>query len=170
MSLQVGHRVSVDLDLFGGTGPLDSDVLTAIVNQLGAVETLTASQNILIFKVNGVKVDFVNYRYPLLRPIVETEGIRMASLADIAAMKLAAIAGRGRKRDFTDLFFLMQHFSLSEMLDFYQKKYHDGNLFLVMKSLTYFDDADSDLDLQLLKSATWEQVKSTIEKAARTVQ
>ncbi|MEO6038116.1 MAG: nucleotidyl transferase AbiEii/AbiGii toxin family protein [Saprospiraceae bacterium] len=104
MALQVGHRVSIDLDLFGAAGPLDMDMLTTIVNQIGTVETLAASQNIVVFKVNGVKADFVNYRYALLRPIVEAEGVRMVSLADIAPMKLAAIAGRGRKRYFTDLF------------------------------------------------------------------
>ncbi|MEO6038117.1 MAG: hypothetical protein ABIQ93_06860 [Saprospiraceae bacterium] len=64
----------------------------------------------------------------------------------------------------------MQHYSLAEMLEFYEHKYHDGNLFLVLKSLTYFEDADTDLDLHLLKPAPWETVKSSIEKAARTIQ
>jgi len=82
-------------------------------------------------------------------------------------MKIAAITGRGRKRDFTDLFFLMKHFTLPELLSFYNKKYPDGNEFMAARSLTYFVDADEDEPLSLFREADWPTVKNTLETAVR---
>ncbi|MCU0392274.1 MAG: nucleotidyl transferase AbiEii/AbiGii toxin family protein [Thermoflexibacter sp.] len=79
-------------------------------------------------------------------------------------MKLAAIAGRGRKRDFIDIFFLLQTFSFEEIMDFYNQKFADGNELMVARSLSYFDDADQDTDLNLLKKADWEMIKSQISQ------
>ena len=79
-------------------------------------------------------------------------------------MKLAAITGRGTKKDFIDLFFLLKYYSLKEILNFYKQKYHDGSEFLVLKSLSYFADADTDEALNMLKLANWEKVKSFIKK------
>jgi predicted nucleotidyltransferase component of viral defense system len=67
--------------------------------------------------MNGVKVDFVNYSYPPIVPIEHHSGVRLLGLPDIAAMKLAAIAGRGKKRDFIDVFFLLKHYQLSELFE-----------------------------------------------------
>lgn len=164
LALQIGHRKSVDLDFFG-VRPFEKDEIIGLIEHLGGYRLLQHSKNILILDIDSIKVDFVNYKYPLLRPVVQENDIRLLSLADIAAMKLGAITGRGRKRDFTDLFFLMQQFSLSEMLTFYREKYIDGNELLVLRSLTYFDDADMDDDLMVLKKAAWPDVKNTINKA-----
>ncbi|MBK9338896.1 MAG: nucleotidyl transferase AbiEii/AbiGii toxin family protein [Lewinellaceae bacterium] len=162
LALQIGHRVSVDLDLFGSL-PFEKDEILDLADGLGTVRLMHATKNILVLDINGVKVDFVNYKYPLLREVHQESDIRLVSLPDIGAMKLAAITGRGRKRDFTDLFFLMKQFTLSELLAFYNQKYPDGSEFLVARSLTYFDDADQDEDLNLLQNADWRTVKKTIE-------
>ncbi len=164
LALQIGHRISVDLDLFGQSGPLQADSIRKTLAELGEVEDLHESRSILTVKVNGIKVDLVNYQYDLLKDITVTDSIRMVSKQDIAAMKLGAIAGRGRKRDFIDLYFLMQHFTLREILGFYQQKYPDGNPFLILKSLTYFEDAEEESDLNLLIKVDWGKVKSIIEK------
>ena len=164
LSLQIGHRISVDLDFFGNS-PFEINEMLDLLHPLGNVSILKQSRNILITEVNGVKVDFVNYRYPLLRNILEIDGIRLVSTADIAAMKFGAVAGRGRKRDFTDIYFLLQEFSLAEMMSFYNAKYDDGSEMMVARSLTYFDDADGDQDMQMLKKAPWNSVKKIILKA-----
>ena len=161
LALQIGHRISVDLDLFGNR-PFEVSEILDLVRPLGEVRTLSQSKHILILNINGVKVDFVNYRYPLLQDVLLVDNIRLVSLKDIAAMKLAAIVGRGRKRDFTDLFFLLKHFSLSELMEFYNAKYNDGNEMIVVRSLTYFADADLDEDMQLLKKADWHTVKTKL--------
>ena len=77
-------------------------------------------------------------------------------------MKLAAVTGRGTKKDFIDIYWLFNYFSLEEMLVFYQKKYPDGSEFLVLKSLTYFEDAEMEESPVLLKKTDWEKVKAKI--------
>jgi hypothetical protein len=87
----------------------------------------------------------------------------MLSTKDIAAMKLNAIAGRGSKKDFIDLYFLLKEFSLEEILSFYEKKYQDGSVFMVQKSLTYFENADEQLNPKMLeKTFNWETCKQKI--------
>ena len=166
MALQLGHRTSVDLDFFGRINA-DSEDLRDILREVGRVEVASVSKNINIFWINGVKVDMVNYPYPWLDlPIVE-DGVRLASLNDIAAMKVSAIVNRGTKKDFIDLYTLLQHFALDEILDMYSRKYSDGSLFIVMKSLTYFDDAETDPMPNVLNDTTWETVKDFLRKVVR---
>lgn len=166
LALQLGHRTSVDLDFFGRINA-DSEDLRDILREVGRVEVASVSKNINIFWINGVKVDMVNYPYPWLDlPIVE-DGVRLASLNDIAAMKISAIVNRGTKKDFIDLYTLLQHFALDEILDMYSRKYSDGSLFIVMKSLTYFDDAETDPMPNVLNDTTWETVKDFLRKVVR---
>ena len=86
----------------------------------------------------------------------------MLSTKDIAAMKLSAIAGRGSKKDFIDLYFLLEKFSLAEILSFYTQKYHDGSVFMVQKSLTHFEDADLQQQPKMFLDFDWETCKQKI--------
>jgi len=161
LALQFGHRLSIDADLFG-TQPLDELDLAEILGGFGLVVELKRSKNIQVFSVDSIKVDIVNYRYPLLQPIHSISQIRMASPEDIAAMKLNAIAGRGSRKDFIDLYFLMKRFTLKEMINFYMRKYADGSLFMLLKSLHYFEDAEKEEMPQMIQSVTWETIKTHI--------
>jgi len=162
LALQIGHRISVDLDFFGKLEVFQDEVLH-ILTSLGSFQLLNRSASILSMSIRQVKVDIVNYSYDLIRPINEIENIPLYSIQDIGAMKIAAITGRGRKRDFYDLFFLLQRFSLEEILGFYSEKYPDGNQFLALKSLTYFADAEKDENPVLIDdTVSWEEVKYSI--------
>ena len=162
LALQTGHRISVDLDFFGNR-PFESQEILDELHDLAPVTILSQSKNILVLNVREVKVDFVNYRYPLIFPILEENGIRLITPPDIGAMKLTAIAGRGRKRDFYDLYFLLRQYSLQEIMKFYLQKFDDGSEFMIVRSLTYFEDANQDEDVVLLKEKVkWDQVKKTI--------
>ncbi len=161
LALQIGHRISYDLDLFGNR-PFTTDELLSLLEEHQPLTIISQHKNILILNLAGVKVDFVNYKYPLIGNVVTEEGLRLLSLSDIAAMKLAAIAGRGRKRDFFDLFFLLKKYSLNELIGFYNQKYSDGSEMMVTRSLTYFDDADEDENPNLFGNETWSQVKEFI--------
>ncbi len=166
LALQIGHRLSVDLDFFGNR-PFDAGEVQEFVSEAGNTKIIHRTKNILVLNVEDIKVDFVNYKYPLLEEVHLEEKIRLLSLPDIGAMKLAAITGRGRKRDFTDLYFLMQIYPLPDLIRFYNTKYADGNDWMVVRSLTYFDDADEDEDLTLFKKADWNIVKKTIEEEVK---
>ena len=159
LALQIGHRISVDLDLFG-----EVDFDSQLFNAFSKVQVIKKSKNINIFEINDVKVDIVNYTYPWLDSELNIENIKLASLKDIAAMKLAAITGRGSKKDFVDLFFLLNEFSFNEIITFYEKKYSDASTYLALKSLLYFDDADNDPPLTMLKAIPWQSVKDKIRK------
>ena len=161
LALQIGHRKSIDLDFFGN---IDVDVLeiNRVLAPLGAITLLKDSKNIHVYLVNGIKVDIVNYTYPWLKELLLTDGLRLATYHDIAAMKLAAITGRGSKKDFIDLYFLLKEMSLATMLQQYLHKYNDGSLFLVIKSLVYFEDAELEEMPDMLYPVNWQTVKDTI--------
>ena len=161
LALQLGHRNSVDIDLFGAS-EIDDIAFRQTLSGFGETVLLKKSKNILILSVAGIKVDFVNYQYPWIEPIVSLDTVRLAGKKDIAAMKLNAITGRGSKKDLIDIYFLLKHFSLAEMMEFYQQKYADGSEFLVIKSLTYFDDADREEMPVMYSPVKWDTIKKEI--------
>ena len=166
LALQIGHRNSVDLDLFGNLA-VDEFEIDKQLKNIGTATLLNKSENINIWLVEGIKVDLVNYDYPWLGEAVTEDGLRLAGINDIAAMKLSAITGRGTRKDFIDLYYLLQKYMLREMLGFYSVKYSGASEILVLKSLTYFDDADSDEDPKLFHPLDWKDVKSAVNDSVR---
>lgn len=163
LALQLGHRKSIDLDLFGQVND-DTFQISRELNSIDQVTVLKDSLNIHIYVVDGIKVDIVNYPYLWLTNPVCEEGLRLAGVEDICAMKLAAVTGRGTKKDFIDIYFLLKYFSLNEMRRLYEQKYPDGSWFLVVKSLVYFEDAEPEPLPFMLKPIDWEELKDTIRR------
>jgi hypothetical protein len=166
LALQIGHRRSIDIDLFGKLTEDDISIVEAL-GKTGAVSILFKTANIKVYSINGIKVDLVNYPYPWLKNANKLDGLRLAHIHDIAAMKLAAVTGRGTRKDFTDIYFLLQLFSLKEMLHHYNMKFHDGSEFMVLKSLTYFKDAETDEDLLMIKPVSWVAIKGFIQEKVK---
>lgn len=162
LALQYGHRQSIDLDFFGHL-QVSMDDIVLMAHRLGSVTITNQSSTILQMELNGIKVDVVNYRcYDWIdAPIVE-DGITLASPKDIAALKINAIEGRGTRKDFVDVYLLLQHYSLAQILDFYKQKYPEHSEFRALLSLTYFDDAETQPMPKMLIKDTWEQMKSSI--------
>jgi len=167
LALQLGHRFSVDLDLFT-TEPFDKAELLEILNQDFTVSVESESKNIFITYINNVKVDFVKVAYPTLYPVLEVEGLRMLQVADIAPMKLSAITGRGSKKDFYDIYFLLRLMPLDDMLRLFLDKFKQHEIFHVHKSLTYFEDAERQDDPMIFEeSVSWQNIKDTIREAVK---
>lgn len=164
LSLQYGHRISVDLDLFVYCATFNFLDVIAEINNLGLrMEIRKQSPNILISMIENVKVDIVNYPYAWIDNVVEVNNIVMATTKEIAAMKISAITNRGTKKDFIDLYCLLKHYSLEEILSFYSTKFNDGSLLMVLRSLTYFEDAEIDLSPRILDNdINWKKVKQTL--------
>jgi hypothetical protein len=169
LALQFGHRKSIDLDLFG-TLTCDNEQLFELLSKVGNAVAEKESPNIKIYEINGVKVDFVNYRYPWLDACIVEDGIRLASAKDIAAMKINAISGRGARKDFIDIYFLLQHFSLQDILAFYMRKYENHSVFRALMSLNYFVDAEKQLMPKMLIPVDWEEMKEYIREVVKTYQ
>lgn len=161
LALQLGHRKSIDLDFFG-TVDCEAEYLRESIAGIASLTILKESPHIHIYIVDGIKVDIVNYKYPWLDDVVLEQRLRLASVSDIAAMKITAIIGRGTKKDFIDIAFLLHHFSLEEILHFYAAKYNDSSVFMAMKSLAYFDDAEADPMPDMFVNQSWQQVKAHI--------
>ena len=161
LALQLGHRKSIDLDFFG-TVDCEAEYLRESLVRSRGLGDVYKRQHIHIYIVDGIKVDIVNYKYPWLDDVVLEQGLRLASVSDIAAMKITAIIGRGTKKDFIDIAFLLHHFSLEEILHFYAAKYNDSSVFMAMKSLAYFDDAEADPMPDMFVNQSWQQVKAYI--------
>ncbi|MEP7324283.1 MAG: nucleotidyl transferase AbiEii/AbiGii toxin family protein [Saprospiraceae bacterium] len=161
LGLQIGHRKSIDIDLFG-VEEIEIENVIDSLNDFGKLKILSRSRNINIFSLNGIKIDLVRYKYPWISEMVLLENIRMASTVDIAAMKINGITARGSVKDFIDLYYLFKMHSLSEMVNYFQSKYHDGSIFLALKSLTYFDDAEKQELPFLFEKITWPEMKKAI--------
>ncbi len=165
LALQLGHRKSIDLNFFGIISEDDHISILNELKKIGKLVVLKQSKNINIYSIDNVKVDFVNYHYQWLeKPILENELV-IARTKDIAAMKIAAITGRGTKKDFIDLYFLLKHYTLQEIFNFYIQKYPEGSIFLALKSLTYFVDAEENEQPEMIIPTNWNDVKTNIESA-----
>lgn len=169
LALQYGHRQSVDLDMFGPVR-FDSLEIRRVLLQIGKLTVIKETPDIKIYLLDGIKVDFVNYTYPWLADTVEEDGIRLASDKDIAAMKINAIEGRGSKKDFIDLYFLLEHYTLQEMFDFYCRKYPEHSLFRALLSLSYFEDADAQMMPVMFSDIDWNIVKKRFSDAVKMFQ
>ena len=161
LALQYGHRSSIDLDLFGKID-IDAYELQSILSKHGVLRVENETKIIHQYAIDNIKVDVVNYPFEWISPMIEDEGVRLASPMDIAAMKVNAIEGRGTKKDFIDMYMLLQHYSLEEILGFYQQKYPNHSVFRALRSMTYFDDAEEQFMPQMFVDTTWEEMKQFI--------
>ena len=168
LALQIGHRISVDLDFFSSQSFDENKLAEILIKDFNASIT-NLNNNTVSGTIDTVKFDFISHQYKLLQPVNEIEEIRFSSVDDIAAMKINAINNRGTKKDFVDMFFLIQSKPLSQILDLASKKYPNYNRFLALKSLIYFEDANNQPDCNILSDTSWEEIKSSIRKAVTEI-
>lgn len=170
LALQLGHRISVDIDLFSNIDFEPQQILSELRKNY-KLEIVTQFENALIHKIeypdnsnNYIKIDIIKYPYPLIEKVLQIDGIRMLSEEDIIPMKLSAIGNRGSKKDFFDIYFLLKKFTLKEMFDLFKKKFPNINYFHVVKSLGYFEDAETEINPKMIKKVSWEEVKKEIQE------
>lgn len=164
LALQLGHRNSIDIDLFTKNDFTPESLLKFLERDFSILPSF-ATKNTLLSIINNIKVDFITHAYPLVLPPITEEGITFLSLQDIAAMKLNAISNSGKRlKDFIDVYFLLEHFSLSEMIEFYTIKYPRFNPLIALKAINYFEDIDPAIDPpQLRKKLPLAKIKKRIE-------
>ncbi len=166
LSLQIGHRLSVDIDFFTRK-EFDSQEMLEYLEHKYRFQEQYRHSNILKGIINGVFVDLLRHDYKYVAEHFQNEGIKLASKQDIAAMKVNAITGNGtRIKDFVDIYFLLKEFSFSEVIGFYKTKYDSRNDFHAIKSLTYFDDIiEKEWPIMILeKELTLNKLKKAILK------
>jgi len=167
LALQIGHRISVDLDFFTLEEFGLEDVLPAISREY---KVTLSEKNALSLFVSGIKVDFLRHHYPILNDLISKDGLLLYDIHDIAAMKLNAIINRGSKKDFFDIYYLLEKFSPNELMKLYQKKYGWATDMLLLKSILYFEDAEKEPDPVILDvTISWEKVKKGVAEKFRTL-
>jgi predicted nucleotidyltransferase component of viral defense system len=173
LALRFEHRHSIDLDLFSER---DFDIAysnlvnSKLKNQFGSRFTSISATDVGVFgSIDHIKTDFVNAPYPLLEPLEIYEGARLASILDVAAMKINAVVGRGTQKDFYDIHELLKHYTLKEMLGAYQEKYKMDNTAMAERSLLYFEDAhdmkNKNNQVTILNGTKWNEVKQSVSDA-----
>ncbi|MEN8229943.1 MAG: nucleotidyl transferase AbiEii/AbiGii toxin family protein [Bacteroidota bacterium] len=167
LALQIGHRKSDDIDLFTINDFNQKNLLEGLESDF-TFRLDYSETNTIKGVINGIKVDLLSHKYPLIHPILKIKGMRIASIQDISAMKINAISNDGtRVKDFIDLYFLLQEFSIGQLLENYQGKYELRNVLHALKSLNYFNEVDTAEWPGLIKEKglTWAQVKNRIDQA-----
>lgn len=170
LALQLGHRRSVDLDFFSPTEDIPS-IRPGLDEALAAFNGMLAdsSWGNLVYLVNKVRVGFYGYSYPLVAPLNEKEGLRLASIEDIALMKLDTLLSRAARKDFYDLYFISQKIPLKQLLNLAPKKYQSVRDFetQVVKRLIFFESAENESDPALQKPVSWQTVKEYFIQQAK---
>lgn len=165
LALYWGHRISVDLDFFTDQN-INLNLLESNLNSLD--DSFMESKNPIgrNYSIQNVKCDFLNYPYSFQLPINLVEGIQLAQLDDVVSLKLGALANRGAKKDIYDLYYILQFYSVAKLVDLYKQKYNVVDAFPLLKSLTYFGDAEEQLPPLLTKDKklTWPKIKESIVK------
>jgi hypothetical protein len=164
LGMHLEHRISVDLDLFR-TEAFDADAMVLDLASAGVeLTSITTSRATVHGKVEGVPTSLLCFPYaPLEAPELSPEGVRVAGLRDIAAMKIEAIASRGARKDFYDLYFICQSgLSLQQAIAAFQKRFASAqpDLYHRLRALTFFDDAEREPEPNLVRLADWSAVRT----------
>ena len=170
LSLQIGHRESEDLDFFNQNS-FNLQNLQQQLKHLGKLENTELAEGTVNAFLKGVKLQFLEYPYSLIKPIIKWQSLKLSSVEDIACTKLQTIGVRGSKKDFIDLYFLLKKYSLTELFKLMDKKYPKVNYSKthIMKSLVYFQNAQKQPMPKMHQDTNWNQVKEKVIKAVKSI-
>src|SRR3989344_6726861 len=158
LALQLKHRESEDLDFFSQNEFNPESLQTQIV-KLGKLTNVTLDRGTLNCSLKGFKLQFLLCPYKLLEKPLTYQKLSVSSLIDVACTKLITISDRGHKKDFVDLYFLLQHITLTHLFDALTKKYININYneAHILKSLFYFEEADEQPMPRMLIPVRWSE-------------
>ena len=167
LALQIGHRNSIDIALFS-QNEFETQELLQTLDLVSSVEIVFQKEkNTLLANLDGIKTDFIRHPYPLLKPPIIEEGIRFLSMEDISGTQLYAIVNFGKRlKDFVDIYFLLEHFTMNQIIGFYREKYPQMSPMVPLKAITYFSDIDPEMDSpKMKKPLPLEKIKKRILEA-----
>jgi len=169
LALYLGHRKSIDLDLFSQKSFDAKELEKHLVDNYN-FKSDYLHNNTLKGEINGVKVDLITHDYSNVRGIKNDSGVRLYSMDDVSAMKLSAIADSGtRLKDFVDVSYLSTKMSLNDMLKAYETKYPNSNSMRPVKGLTYYSDINFKEPIQLFNGKLdWKQVDNRLQSMIKS--
>jgi len=165
LALQIGHRSNIDFDFFNSK---EFDIKKLLIRAKKALPNLSIieqDEHTLIILVNDIKISFFYYPYKLINKTINQDNIRIASIEDIACMKLSAILGRSTTKDYIDLYYILKDIKLITILSLAKKKFKELDNNLLLKSLIYFKDIEKErIYFRNNNYVDFEEVKDFIEK------
>ena len=166
LALQLGHRTSLDFDFYTDKH-FDTEIILAnLQSNFDHVKVESVAKDTLIAEIDGVSFSLFYYPYKLIKPLIDFETVRLASIEDVLAMKMVAIAMRGKRRDFIDAYYLLKKFGLDKIMELTLKKYPSYQPMIVLKGLIYFKNAEEDdvsRKIEIFdKNFSWEKAKKKI--------
>lgn len=165
LSLQIGHRISVDAD-FVTENTINKELLLKNILELFPNATdIYSGEFGLFLKVEGIKLDFLSWNIPFIRPAIKEEGISFLDIEDIAAMKIFAILQRGEKKDYMDIASLLNRYSLNQLISFYQERHKGSDAAVVLRFLNSFSDIEHQPEPLMLNALTWNKAKEILSRA-----
>jgi hypothetical protein len=171
LALQFGHRYSEDLDFFRA-GPFDAERMLSALAAIGELRVQARTADTLHVQLDGLRVSYLKAEAPFLFPTTRYRGLRIADPRDISVMKIIAIGGRGSRKDFVDLYFLLRSgVNLRDMLALVHRRFRqlDYNDYHLLKSLAYFADAETEPLPDLIRPVDWKTIESEIRGAVRSI-
>ena len=172
LALQIGHRTSLDFDFYTKKEFELPRLREEFDKRFKKVREIHVAEGTLILDIEGIELSFFKYPYKLVKPCSILKDVNLASVEDIAAMKILAISQRGKRRDFIDIYFLIQKFGLKKIMEFTKEKYSMFNIYVGLQGLSYFKDADEDLEVdrfRLFEKISWGKIKNYIVKEVNEV-
>ena len=151
----------------------------SLIHKKFGVQEIFRRKNTIICLIDNIKTDFIKHNYPFIKPPIQEEGIRFLSKEDIAAMKIHAIIQSGKRlkpacpagRDFIDIYYLLEHLSMNDMIAFFEKKYAYSNPMIALKAVNFFDDIDEKMDPpKMKKPLSLNEIKKRIQTATKKPQ
>lgn len=170
LALQLGHRLSVDLDWFARE-EFDGVSLAKELEPTGKIQVIDQKPGTLVAEIDRIEIGFYRYDFPLLDPVLEFRGAALASWRDILCMKMTAVGQRSAKRDFVDIYFgLQKGMTLRTLFDLMKKKYEavEYSEYHLLRSLTYFDEIDDEPMPQMLTEVSWAEIQEFVEDQVRS--
>lgn len=166
LSLKLGHRKSIDIDLFTDSD-FDAPHIAKHLSEKYNAENVRTLKNGIFCLINKVKVDILAHQYPILKEVESVDGIRMLSLEDIGAMKLNAILYNGtRLKDFADIHTLLENLPLRSLTEVFEKKYPDVNKQMAHTALLYHKDVKHQHEIDFIGGKIpWEEIADRLRKA-----
>ena len=174
LALQIGHRTSIDFDFYTAKQFKAGQLVNIFKENLSQylLKVLRDTDDTFEIQINNVHLSCFYYPYPLLEKLVDFQEIQIASCQDIAAMKILAISQRGKRRDYIDIYYLIQKIGLSTILSLTEQKFKEFDIYHGLRGLLYFIDADKDQEIkrvEVFDKISWPQVKKYISNQVKSL-
>lgn len=168
LSLQTGSRISIDADFVIDVDFDKDKLLEKAKRTLPFVTDMQIGEHGLFFRSGNIKVDFLTWQTPFIRPEIKIDGITMLHIEEIIAMKLYAITRRGEKKDYVDIAVLLGTYTLAEMIRFFQERHPNHDVSFVRKCLASYADIEKQPMPQMISPINWQEVKANLQNALKS--